>query len=247
MPTHASCRYTLRFDGYELDVRAGELRKHGVRLRLRGQPLQVLEILLERPGEVVTREELQARIWTGNAFGDFDHNLHNAVARIREVLGDSPEKPRYIETLPRRGYRYVGPIQDFQKPQLATETGDQTAQPPSLIAPPKRKRSLVLVLCTLLALGLVAMSMWLHAKAGVAPIRSIAVLPLKNLSGDPSEEFFVDGMTDQLITDLAKIGSLRVISGTSVMQYKGAKKGLPDIARELNVDAIVQRSAIRSR
>jgi TolB-like protein/DNA-binding winged helix-turn-helix (wHTH) protein/Tfp pilus assembly protein PilF len=246
MPTQPRVADTLRFDGYELDVRAGELRKHGVRLRLRGQPLQVLEILLERPGEVVTREELQARIWSGNAFGDFDHNLHNAVARIREVLGDSPDSPRYIETLPRRGYRYVGPIQDFQKPQLATERPDPTAQPVSPIAPPKRKRSLVLVLCALLALGLVAMSMWLHAKAGVAPIRSIAVLPLKNLSGDPSEEFFVDGMTDQLITDLAKIGSLRVISGTSVMQYKGAKKGLPDIARELNVDAIVEGSAIRS-
>jgi TolB-like protein/DNA-binding winged helix-turn-helix (wHTH) protein len=250
MPTQPRFADTLRFDAYELDVRAGELRKHGVRLRLRGQPLQVLEILLERPGEVVTREELQTQIWSGNAFGDFDHNLHNAVARIREVLGDSPENPRYIETLPRRGYRYVGPIQDFQKPQLATETRDHTAQLVALIAPPKRKRNLVFAFCgvlgALLALGLVALSTWLHAKAGGAPIRSIAVLPLKNLSGDPSEEFFVDGMTDQLITDLAKIGSLRVISGTSVMQYKGAKKGLPDIARELNVDAIVEGSAIRS-
>jgi TolB-like protein/Tfp pilus assembly protein PilF len=201
---------------------------------------------LERPGEVVTREELQTRIWSGNGFGDFDHNLHNAVARIREVLGDSPENPRYIETLPRRGYRYVGPIQDFQKTQLAAETGDHTAEPVSLIAPPKRKKSPILVLCAVLALGLVGLSLWLHAKAGGAPIRSIAVLPLKNFSGDPSEEFFVDGFTDQLITDLAKIGSLRVISGTSVMQYKGAKKGLPDIARELNVDAIVEGSAVRS-
>jgi TolB-like protein/DNA-binding winged helix-turn-helix (wHTH) protein/Tfp pilus assembly protein PilF len=246
MATQPRVSDTLQFDGYELDVRAGELRKHGVRLRLRGQPLQVLEILLERPGEVVTREELQTRIWSGNAFGDFDHNLHNAVARIREALGDSPENPRYIETLPRRGYRYVGPTEDFQKPQLAIETGDHTAQPVALIAPPKRKRNLVLVLCALLALGLVALSTWFHAKAEVAPIRSIAVLPLKNFSGDPSEEFFVDGFTDQLITDLAKIGSLRVISGTSVMQYKGAKKGLPDIARELNVDAIVEGSAVRS-
>ena len=246
MATQPRVADTLRFDGYELDVRAGELRKHGVRLRLRGQPLQVLEILLERPGEVVTREELQARIWPGNAFGDFDHNLHNAVARIREVLSDSPENPRYIETLPRRGYRYVGPVQDLQKPDSATEIVDHTAQPVSVIAPQKRKMKFVFVLCVLLALGLVALSMWLHAKAGVAPIRSIAVLPLKNFSRDPSEEFFVDGMTDQLITDLAKVGSLRVISGTSVMQYKGTKKGLPDIARELNVDAIVEGSAIRS-
>src|SRR5580704_7437896 len=166
MATHPRVADTLRFDGFELDVRAGELRKHGVRLRLRGQPLQVLEILLERPGEVVTREELQTRIWSGNAFGDFDHNLHNAVARIREVLGDSPENPRYIETLPRRGYRYVGPIQDFQKPQLAPETGGAAVQPTPLISPPKRKRSLVLVIvvCALLVLGVVALSMSLHSK-----------------------------------------------------------------------------------
>src|SRR3984885_11179617 len=169
MATQPRVTETLRFDGYELDVRAGELRKHGVRLRLRGQPLQVLEILLERPGEVVTREELQARIWPGNAFGDVDHNLHNAVARIREVLGDSPENPRYIETLPRRGYRHVGPIQDFQKPPLAPETVDDTAPAVSLVAPPKRKSSHVFVfcavLCALLALGLGALSLWLHAKA----------------------------------------------------------------------------------
>ena len=120
------------FDGYELDVGAGELRKHGVRLRLRGQPLQVLEILLERSGEVVTRAEFQTRIWTADTFVDFDHSLHNAIARIREVLGDSAETPRYIETLPRRGYRYIGPVQDFQRLPVAPETGDtvgHTTQP----------------------------------------------------------------------------------------------------------------------
>ena len=100
----------LRFDDFELDVRAGQLRRQGVRLRLRGQPLRVLEILLERAGDVVTREELQNRIWPADTFVDFDHSLHNAVARIREVLGDSAEKPRYIETLPRRGYRFVGQV-----------------------------------------------------------------------------------------------------------------------------------------
>jgi TolB-like protein/DNA-binding winged helix-turn-helix (wHTH) protein len=238
----------LRFDGYELDVGAGELRKHGVRLRLRGQPLRVLEILLESSGEVVTRAELQTQIWPADTFVDFDHSLHNAIARIREVLGDSAETPRYIETLPRRGYRYIGPAQDFQKPQVVAETGDRTTQPAVLIAPPKRRRHLALALCALFALGLVTWITWryLHAKAAVSPIRSIAVLPLKNFSGDPSEEFFADGMTDQLITDLAKVGSLRVVSGTSVMQYKGTKKGLPEIARELNVDAIVEGSIGRS-
>ena len=251
MATQPRVADRLRFDGYELDVGAGELRKHGVRLRLRGQPLQVLEILLERSGEVVTRAEFQTRIWTADTFVDFDHSLDNAIARIRGVLGDSAETPRYIETLPRRGYRYIGPVQDFQRLPVAPETGDtvgHTTQPPALITPPKRTKHLVLALCALFAVGLVAIATWryIHAKAAVSPIRSIAVLPLKNFSGDPSEEFFADGITDQLITDLAKVGSLRVVSGTSVMQYKGTKKGLPEIARELNVDAIVEGSIGRS-
>ena len=237
----------IRFDGFELDVRAGELRKRGIRLRLRGQPLQVLELLLERPGDLVTREELQTRIWPADTFVDFDHALHNAIARLRDVLGDSAETPRYIETLPRRGYRYIGPAEDFQTRRLAAETGDYARKPLTLVTPPKRKKGLALLLCGLFALALVAWTMWryIHAKAAVPAIRSIAVLPLDNLSGDPSEEFFVDGMTDQLITDLAEVGSLRVISRTSVMQYKRAKKGLPEIARELHVDAIVEGSVVR--
>lgn len=248
MATHPRVSDRLRFDGFELDLRAGDLRKGGVRLRLRGQPLQVLEILLERAGDVVTREELQTRIWPADTFVDFDHGLHNAIARLREVLGDSTETPRYIETLPRRGYRYIGPLEDSQTPRLAAETGDHTRGPVALVTPPKSKRGLVLALCALFALAFATWTMWryVHAKVAVPLIRSIAVLPLDNLSGDPSEEFFADGMTDQLITDLAKFGSLRVISRTSVMQYKGAKKGLPAIARELNVDAIVEGSVIRS-
>ncbi len=238
----------LRFDGFELDVRAGELRKNGVRLRLRGQPLQVLEILLERAGDVVTREALQARIWSADTFVDFDHSLHNAIARIREVLGDSAESPRYIETLPRRGYRYIGPVEDFPTLRLVPETVDHTSEPVVPVNPAKRKRSLLLVLASLFTLGVVVVTIWhsIHAAGAVPPIRSLAVLPLENLSGDPSEEFFADGMTDQLITDLAQVGSLRVISRTSVMRYKGAKKALPEIARELNVDAIVEGSVVRS-
>ena len=245
MATKPSVADKLRFDGFELDVRAGELRKHGMRLRLRGQPIQVLEILLERPGDVVTRDELQSRIWSADTFVDFNHSLHNAVARIRETLGDSTETPRYIETVPRRGYRYIGPIEDFQ---LAPDTGDQTGQAPAVAPSSQRKRSLVLIVCALCTVGLVAWTIWsyVQAKSAVPPIRSIAVLPLDNLSGDPSQEFFADGMTEQLVTDLAKIGSLRVISRTSVMRYKGEKKGLPEIARELNVDAIVEGSIIRS-
>jgi TolB-like protein/DNA-binding winged helix-turn-helix (wHTH) protein/Tfp pilus assembly protein PilF len=211
MPTLAPGPRVLRFDNFALDVRAGELRKRGVKLRLQGQPLQVLAALLNRPGDLVTREELRAQIWTADTFVDFDHSLHNAIARLREVLGDSAETPQYIETLPRRGF-------------LAT---------------------------AILTLLLIGFAVWLprvsSPPASAAPrLNSVAVLPLANLSGDPSEEFFADGMTDQLITDLAKVGSLRVISRTSVIQYKGTKKGLPEIARELNVDAIVEGSVVRS-
>ena len=248
MATTASVSHTLRFDGFELDTRAGQLRKRGVKLRLRGQPLQVLAILVEHAGEVLTREELQTQIWPADTFVDFDHGLHNAIARIREVLGDSAETPRYIETLPRRGYRFIGPVEDFQTPRLAEEPVANASRGGTLAEPRNRNPSLVLILCALFVLGLAAWTVrrYVYATAAVQPIHSIAVLPLDNLSGDPSEEFFADGMTDQLITDLAKVGSLRVISRTSVMQYKGAKKALPEIARELSVDAIVEGSVIRS-
>ena len=248
MATQPRVADRLRFDGFELNVRAGELRKNGVRLRLRGQPLQVLEILLERAGDVVTRGELQCLIWSTDTFVDFDHSLHNAIARIREVLGDSAESPRYIETLPRRGYRYIGPIDNFHTLRLVEEMPDRASEPVANVHPRKRKRTVVLVAGSLLALGVIAATIWpfVHARKAVQPIRSLAVLPLDNLSGDPSEEFFADGMTDQLITDLAKVGSLRVISRTSVMQYKGAKKSLPEVARELKVDAIVEGSVVRS-
>ncbi|MGB8062983.1 MAG: winged helix-turn-helix domain-containing protein [Candidatus Sulfotelmatobacter sp.] len=246
MATTAPLSHTLRFDGFELDTRAGQLRKRGVKLRLRGQPLQVLAILVEHAGEVVTREELQTQIWPVDTFVDFDHGLHNAIGRIREVLGDSAETPRYIETLPRRGYRFIGQVEDIPTPRFAPVAIPGPAV--TSAKPRKRNPTLVLILCALFVLGLAAWTVrrYVYAKAAAQPIHSIAVLPLANLSGDPSEEFFADGMTDQLITDLAKVGSLRVISRTSVMQYKGAKKALPAIARELNVDAIVEGSVVRS-
>src|SRR5271156_553547 len=146
MPTSQFGVRLLRFDNFELDLRTGELRKHGVRLRLQGQPLQVLAALLEHAGDVVTREELRALIWTTDTFVDFDHSLHNAVARIREVLGDSAERPHYIETLPRRGYRYIGPVADFPTLRAAAETGPRPSQPLTLVTIPKRKRLPILVL-----------------------------------------------------------------------------------------------------
>ncbi len=264
MATQPLASTRLRFEDFELDIRAGELRKRGVRVRLRGQPLQVLGILLENAGEVVTREELQSRIWLADTFVDFDHSLHNAIARLREVLDDSAENPRYIETLPRRGYRYIGPVEDAPAPPASVEAAGERDIPRSTqqsnllsvaeAAKPESRTSVFLragILCALVALALIT---WTLRRAPAAKpaataaiaIHSLAVLPLANLSGDPSEEFFSDGMTDQLITNLAKVGSLRVISRTSTTQYKGTRKSLPEIARELNVDAIVEGSVIRS-
>jgi len=239
----------LRFDIFELDVRAGELRKNGVKLRLQGQPLQVLAALLKRPGELVTREELRAQIWQADTFVDFDHSLHNAIARIREVLGDSAETPRYIETLPRRGYRFIAHVEGISTRE--PERSAETVQPSEAPAPLARSKARAALAVALLTVVMIALALWLlpaisHRTTAVPPMRSIAVLPLDNLSGDPSQEYFVDGMTDELITDLAKVGALRVTSRTSVMRYKGTKKSLPEIARELNVEGIVEGSVTRS-
>jgi TolB-like protein/DNA-binding winged helix-turn-helix (wHTH) protein/Flp pilus assembly protein TadD len=245
-PAPTAC--VIRFDSFELDIRAGELRKRGIKLRLHGQPLQVLAALLKRPGDLVTREELRAEIWTADTFVDFDHSLHNAIARLREVLGDSAETPRYIETLPRRGYRFIAPVEEVQAPRIGGENANKTGHVVAVALQPKRRRALVLTLISCGAIGLAGWAAWQHsyAKSTVTPIRSIAVLPMQNLSADAAQEYFADGMTDQLITELAKVGALRVTSRTSVMRYKGTKKALPDIARELNVDAIVEGSVIRS-
>jgi TolB-like protein/DNA-binding winged helix-turn-helix (wHTH) protein/Tfp pilus assembly protein PilF len=240
----------LRFDIFELDVRTGELRKRGAKVRLQGQPLQVLETLLRRPGDLVTREELRAQIWKADTFVDFDHSLHNAIARIREALGDSAEAPRYIETLPRRGYRFIGPVETIKIALPQASAQSRQSSEVSVEVRPSRPHAL-LAFATLIVVVVIGSVFWLERTAtprtSAAPrLDSIAVLPLDNLSGDASEDFFVDGMTDQLITDLAKVGSLRVISRTSVMRYKGTKKSLPEIARELNVNAIVEGSVVRS-
>jgi TolB-like protein/DNA-binding winged helix-turn-helix (wHTH) protein/Tfp pilus assembly protein PilF len=242
----------LRFDNFELDTRAGELRKGGIKLRLQGQPLQVLATLMERAGDLVTREQLRAQLWPADTFVDFDHSLHNAIARIRAVLGDCAEQPRYIETMPRRGYRFIAAVEvvGVSQPEL-----DAKLDPPHEVArpsPPTTRHNLRLIVpIALSVLVVAACTLWYirwssHPAAVTLPLHSIAVLPLENLSGDPSQEYLVAGMTEELTTDLAKISSLRVTSRTSAMRYKGTKKALPQIARELNVDGIIEGSVVRS-
>jgi TolB-like protein/DNA-binding winged helix-turn-helix (wHTH) protein len=248
----------VRFGVFEVDFAAGELRKAGLRQKLAGQPFQVLQALLERPQQVVTREDLRKRLWPENTFVDYDLGLKKAVNRLREVLGDSPDSPRYIETLPRRGYRFIGTI-------APSPASSASGAPPAAIAVeapapeaalPRSSKSIPGKLLATLSLATIALFvLWsnagklrtrIFARPGSLEIHSIAVLPLENLSGSPEQEFFVEGMTDELITDLAKIGDLRVISHTSVMSYKGTRKPLDTIAKELNVDAIVEGSVLRS-
>jgi TolB-like protein/Flp pilus assembly protein TadD len=180
---------------------------------------------------------------------DFDHSLHNAIARIREALGDSAETPGYIETLPRRGYRFIAQVEEVgSRPPGLSAPSTPGSDAPARVGRSKGHLALVLTGLALLISGTaiwLVLTVWRRPNAA-PPLRSIAVLPLDNLSGDPSQDYFVDGMTDELTTDLAKVGSLRVTSRTSVMRYKGTKKGLPEIARELNVEGIVEGSVMRS-
>jgi TolB-like protein/DNA-binding winged helix-turn-helix (wHTH) protein/Flp pilus assembly protein TadD len=241
----------LRFDSFELDIRAAELRKAGVRLRLQGQPIQVLATLLNSAGELVTREELRAQVWPAETFVDFDHSLHNAIARLREALGDSAGTPRYIETLPRRGYRFIGTVERVgaeEPPSLSPTQPSPSAEAPVDPVRSKARALLIAAVLTIVAIAAILVLIpTLSRRAAATPsVHSIAVLPLANFSGDPNQEYFADGMTDELITDLAKIGGVRVISRTSVMRYKGTSKGLPEIARELNVDGIIEGSVTRS-
>jgi TolB-like protein/DNA-binding winged helix-turn-helix (wHTH) protein/Tfp pilus assembly protein PilF len=265
----------VRFGTYEVSLQSGEVRKAGMRIRVQQQPMKLLEVLLERPGEVVSREELRGRVWTNESFGDFDQALNIAIAKLRTALEDSAENPRFIETLPKRGYRFIADVsvvdsdrnpknsappagevsglqEDLQEKKIGagSETQDD-ALTTGLVAAKRRPwptRRGIFALALVLILILSILAVWLFRLRGGAPagIRSLAVLPLDNLSGDASQGYFADGMTDELITDLSQISALRVISRTSVMVYKGARKPLPQIARELNVDAVVEGTVLRS-
>jgi len=240
----------VRFGPFELDLNAWQLRKSGMKLRIPLQPLQLLAVLLEHPGATVRREELQQRLWTSEVFVDFEQGLNKNIGKLREVLGDSAESPSYIETIPRIGYRFIGEIAD--PPPLDKEE-DATAAaagiPPAGPTTPHGKlgRKLiwgVLLGCAAASLGLLLW--WAQRGPAETPIRSVVVLPLENLSGDPNQQYFADGMTDELITMLAKNSTLRVVSQTSTMQYKGAHRPVREIARELGVEGIVEGSVNRS-
>jgi len=241
----------VKFGEFQADFCARELRHQGTRLRLPDQSFQVLAMLLKDAPGIVTREEIRKSLWPDQTFVDFDHGLNNAVNRLRDALGDSASSPSYIETLPRRGYRFIAPV----------------TRPVGAIAPPEASsagepehpvsRAVVPVAGTgfrrLLAVSAVAFTCLLAAfilSTGMKPkrsiVRSLAVLPFENLSGDPAQDYFAAGVTDAVITELARIESLRIVSRTSVLHYQGTRQALPDIARELQADAVVEGSVVRS-
>ncbi len=263
----------VRFGSFELDPSSGTIRKGGIPVKLQPQPFRVLLLLAGRPGRVVSRDEIQRCLWGDSTFVDFERGINFSINQIRSALCDSAEKPRYIETLPRVGYRFIasvttdgpgeppevlrhplGHVFDWPQPQQPAprvqpqpeKTHSQTA-----VSSPKpqwtwafTRRNAIVLGSGLLVLAAVLI---LRMRGKTVPeITSLAVLPLENLSDDSSQDYFADGMTDAMITDLGKLGTVRVISRTSAMQYKGAHKSLPQIARELNVDAVVEGTVLRS-
>ena len=242
----------IRFAVFEVDLRAGELRRKGLKVKLQEQPFQVLAMLIEHMGEVVTREELHKKLWPADTTVDFDHGLNKAINKIRTALGDSAENPRFVETVARRGYRFLAEVSvvdgaPLDKSEPAIEDSRATIEQYRVDfeeKPAARKRLpwRVARKTSAFALGLVVVILvgWmlrLRSRPSLE-IRSLAVLPLESLSSDASQEYFADGMTDELITDLGQISALRVISRTSVMPYKRARKPLPQVARELNVSEL---------
>jgi TolB-like protein/DNA-binding winged helix-turn-helix (wHTH) protein/Flp pilus assembly protein TadD len=241
---------TVRFGPFELDLNVWQLRKSGIRVKIPQQPLQLLAMLLERPGLVVSREELRQRLWPSDVFVDFDHGLNKNIQKLREALSDSSDSPRYIETIPRSGYRFIGAAAQPEAldSELETKTQSETITPPAGSTTPHRLwgPGLLWALAGSLAVLSCLAVWWAQRQSQAMPIRSVAVLPLENLSADPDQQYFADGMTDELITMLAKNSTLRIVSQTSAMQYKGVHRPVRDIARELGADGIVEGSVGRS-
>src|SRR6266436_1131665 len=218
----------VRFGSFEVNPRTGELRKQGIRIKLHEKPFQVLLALIEHPGEVVTRKELQERLWPEDTFVEFENGLNNTISRLREALGDTAETPRFIETLPRRGYRFLAEV-------------SQTL-PASRIA---ISRPWLIVFGIVLGGGFVIGAVFRLTPGHKQVIRSLAVLPFRNLGTGTADDYLAGGMTDAVTTELAKLGVSKVISETSVGQFKDTKKSVPDIARILGVDGIVEGAVLR--
>ncbi|HEY1272661.1 MAG TPA: winged helix-turn-helix domain-containing protein, partial [Terriglobales bacterium] len=260
----------LEFDEFSLDCDRYELLRSGRPVKLEKIPMELLILLMSKDGDLVTRQEIIEHLWGSDVFVDTEHGINTAIRKIRNVLRDDPEKPRFVQTVTRKGYRFISPINaiprergngnpsatDWLPPDTTKTLNDLGVS--SVLTQLRhrlrgllRRASLVLVgvigvVAVLVGLDIRGVRQRLFAHAGKPRIRSLAVLPLENLSADPAQDYFADGMTDELITMLARYSGLRVISRTSVMQYRKVHRPLPDIARELGVDGILEGSVGRT-
>jgi TolB-like protein/DNA-binding winged helix-turn-helix (wHTH) protein/Flp pilus assembly protein TadD len=242
----------VSFGPFTADLRTGELRKDGTRLKLHGQPIQVLAMLVEQPGELVTRDELRARLWGSDTFVDFDHGLHAAVNKLRHALDDAADQPRYIETIPRHGYRFIGSLEPNELaagPSPEDVAGGPAEPHPVAGAAGRRLSPRLLYAASILVLIVALAAVWAY-RAARSPATGpdsrvmLAVLPFENLSGDSEQEYFSDGLTEELITGLSQLdgGRLGVIARSSVMAYKRNPKPVRQISRELRVDYVLEGS-----
>jgi TolB-like protein/DNA-binding winged helix-turn-helix (wHTH) protein/Tfp pilus assembly protein PilF len=245
-------------DELELDLQRYELRRGGHVLRLEKIPMELLIFLVENKDRLVGRDAIIQRLWGKDVFLDTEQGINTAVRKIRQVLRDDPDLPKFLRTVVGKGYRFVGPIvvvgersPSLNAPQVQPSPSALKAeeQKDSFRAANARKSKVVLLIVVILAVAAFALrysgllNRWFRPHPVIG---SIAVLPLKNLSGNPADDYFADGMTDELITNLAKISSLRLTSYTSIAKYKNTTKPLPQIAQELHVDAVLEGSVVRA-
>jgi TolB-like protein/DNA-binding winged helix-turn-helix (wHTH) protein len=258
--------FVYQFGDFSLDCGKFELCRKGRRLKLERKPLELLVLLVSKHGQVVTRDEIARCLWEREVFVDIEHGINTAIRKIRQVLGDSSDLPRFVQTVSGSGYRFIATVTAIEP--VVTEPTQPSGDPVDLLpalpeisatpviasaTKPHHGLWLVAALCAFVLVTLSILTLGAHPLAARfldrdthAAIASLAVLPLGNLSGDPNEEYFADGMTDELTTMLAKDSTLRIVSRTSAMQFKDAHRSLPEIARALNVDAIVEGSISRS-
>jgi TolB-like protein/DNA-binding winged helix-turn-helix (wHTH) protein/Tfp pilus assembly protein PilF len=247
----------VRFGNFELDQRTCELRKHGLKVKLQQKPLQVLNLLLQRRGEIVSREELQRDLWPGGVIVDFDHSLNTAIKKLRDALGDTAAAPRYIATVDRQGYRFAADVQeipagaDIGHPRQTVSSAPAIAPArPQLALRPAIKKSWAWPLATMLLLlaGGSYFGWKSFGRREQPPARRVmlAVLPFENLTGDSAQEYFGEGLTEEMIMQLGRIDpqSLGVIARTSVIAYKKGTN-LERVARELRVDYVLEGSVRR--
>ena len=250
---------SYRFRDFELDSSRYELRRGGRNLRLEKIPMDLLILLVEKNDDLITREEIIERIWGKNVFTDSDAGINTAIRKIRQTLNDDPENPRFIQTVVGRGYRFLAPVTSVMPVEQSpvdinvAEANAPASEPP--VSGHVRPRKLTVLWVTTSVVAVIALALIgsnvlrlrnrLLRRPAPVTIHSIAVLPLENFSGNPAEDYFADGMTDELTTNLAKVSSLGVIGRTSVMRYKGTHKSIPEIARELKVDSVVEGSVVR--